>query len=243
MSRRRRGPHARAARGKLVDRDYEILEHLLRYRICTRESLRGQFFDDSELNAVSKVASRLEAGGFLTSHDLDPPSKYWTLGPEGCSLFGLSVKKTKPLGPQALLDDLGALLFCLAGKTPRKRLTLGEVSKRLPGTPLTELRQTRFYEELHGDDPRDRLGFVWSDGGRPPDSVVRKCAEVVRKKMDTPALRALAERKLLVMAIVTANKIRAEHLQEAIRRRADWPVEFRVAARPGLTPAVLRARR
>ena len=242
MANRRKGPHARKARGKLVDRDYDILESFLRYRIHTRESLRGEFFDDSELNAVSKVVSPLEAGGFLNSYELDPPSKYWTLGPEGCSLFGLSVKKSLPLGPQALLDDLGALLFCRAGKTPRRRLTLGEVSKRLPGTPLTELRATRFYEEEHGGE-RDRLGIIWADGGRPPDSVVRKCADVVRKKLETPALRQLAERGLLVLAVVTANKIRAEHIQEAIRRRDDWPVEFRVAARPGLTPAVLRARR
>lgn len=241
MPKGRRGPHARCARFKFMDRDYEILEHLLRYRVATRETLRTVFFDDSEVNAVSKVTTRLMESGFLLSHDLEYPSKYLTLGPEGCSLFGLSHKKAAPLGPQALLDDLGAALFCLAGKTRRRRLTLSEVSKRLPGTSLNALRATRFYEEEQRGE--DQLGIIWADGGRPPDSLVRKCAEVVRKKMETPALRQLAERKLLVLAIVTANKIRAEHLQEAIRRRTDWPVEFRVAARPGLTPAVLRARR
>lgn len=39
---------------RLLDRDYEILEHLMTYRVTTREVLHRQFFADSELNAVSE---------------------------------------------------------------------------------------------------------------------------------------------------------------------------------------------
>jgi hypothetical protein len=48
---------------RLLDRDYEILEHLMTYRVTTREVLHRQFFADSELNAVSKVTTRLTEKG------------------------------------------------------------------------------------------------------------------------------------------------------------------------------------
>ena len=38
---------------RLQDRDYELLEHVLRYRVTTREILHRLFFSDSEPNAAT----------------------------------------------------------------------------------------------------------------------------------------------------------------------------------------------
>jgi hypothetical protein len=73
---------------RLLDRDYEILEHLMTYRVTTREVLHRQFFADSELNAVSKVTTRLTENGYLARHEFLANSVYFTLGLRGAKLFG-----------------------------------------------------------------------------------------------------------------------------------------------------------
>ena len=90
--------------------------------------LRDELFGDSDVNAVSKVTTKMVQNGFLRSHPLDEKRKYWTFGPEACALFGVPPQKANPLGPQALVDELGTLLFCLGGPTRRKRLTVARCS-------------------------------------------------------------------------------------------------------------------
>ena len=99
-----------------------------RDRLTGRETLRDELFGGSKLNAVSKVTSRLEEGGFLRSHPLDEKGECWTFGPKACALFGVPPQKSQPLGPQALVEELGTLLFCLGGATRRRRLTVARRS-------------------------------------------------------------------------------------------------------------------
>ena len=194
MAGRNNSPDARRARAKLVDRDYDILEHLKRYRLTVRETLRDELFEGSELNAVSKVTSRLEDGGFLRSHPLDEKRKYWTFGPEACALFGVPPQKSQPLGPQALVEELGTLLFCLGGATRRHRLTVAEVGRLFPGVAAAKLRSSRYYLDYGADDAANaqpRLGLIRVDGGGPPAHVVRKLVQDVDKRREVPAARAL----------------------------------------------------
>ena len=73
---------------RLLDRDYEILEHLMTYRVTTRDVLHRQFFSDSEVNAVSKVTTRLLENEYLARHEFLANSVYFTLGLRGAKLFG-----------------------------------------------------------------------------------------------------------------------------------------------------------
>src|SRR5262245_60806711 len=86
----------------LQERDQEILDHVMRYRLTTPEVLHRLFFSDSERNAVTKVTSRLCQNEFLQSHVLYASHTYFTLAPQGAKLTGLARKKIGPLGPQSL---------------------------------------------------------------------------------------------------------------------------------------------
>ena len=245
MAGRNNSPDARRARAKLVDRDYDILEHLKRYRLTVRETLRDELFPDSKLNAVSKVTSRLEEGGFLRSHPLDEKRKYWTFGPEACALFGVPPQKSQPLGPQALVEELGTLLFCLGGPTRRHRLTVAEVGRLFPGVAAAKLRSSRYYLDYGADDAANaqpRLGLIRVDGGGPPAHVVRKLVQDVDKRREVPAARALIVDGRFVIAVVTAHPAKCDEIRDAVNRVDGWPVPLRVVAREGLTPAVLSLR-
>ena len=245
MAGRNNSPDARRARSKLVDRDYDILEHLKRYRLTVRETLRDELFEGSELNAVSKVTSRLEDGGFLRSHPLDEKRKYWTFGPEACALFGVPPQKSQPLGPQALVEELGTLLFCLGGATRRHRLTVAEVGRLFPGVAAAKLRSSRYYLDYGADDAANaqpRLGLIRVDGGGPPAHVVRKLVQDVEKRREVPAARALIVDGRFVIAVVTAHPAKCDEIRDAVNRVDGWPVPLRVVAREGLTPAVLSLR-
>ncbi len=111
---------------RLVDRDYDILDHLRRYRLTTREVLHRLFFADCEPNAVTKVTSRLVDHGFLNRYELYTGRSYYVIGPESAKLLGISLKKCKPLGTQALPREYGILLFCCMTPTPRERLLVSD---------------------------------------------------------------------------------------------------------------------
>jgi hypothetical protein len=105
-------PHRPSRNPRLQDRDLEILEHVMRYRMTTPEILHRNFFSDSERNAVTKVTSRLSEHQFLQDYPLFGGQTYFSLGTRGAQVMGLSRRKVGPLGPQALFIEYGTLAFC-----------------------------------------------------------------------------------------------------------------------------------
>ena len=236
----RRHGHRRGVRGKLADRDYEILRHLRRYRLTTRVVLGRLFFEGSELNAVSKVVSRLEQKGFLLTHELAAGTgrNYYTVGPAGCSLFGIPPKRSGALGPQALLTDLAILLYCCgrATESTRKRLLVSELATKQPGLLGKGMDAGRYVLETPPVGV-STLGFVRVDHGGDVAHIVRKCVEDMEKRAKVPAIRELMDHRRFVLVIVTASEDKKLAFQDALARRP-WLVQFRVEAAPGLTPLV-----
>ncbi len=213
-------------KGKLGDRDYEILDHLKRYRLTTRDVLHRLFFDGSEINAVSKVTSRLIKNGYLNSHPLDTSKVYFTVGPESCRLLGLPLRKSKPLGPQALPTEFGTLMFCCGSPVQRKRLLVGEISKLQPNILGKGLDSSHYYlEELA--DGNKLLGYIRVDQGGPPDHISRKCAGDIEKRMANEALKQLIDSDRFIIALITGHESKAELIRASIGRR-QWTIRFRV---------------
>ena len=105
-------PRRPTKKPRLGDRDYEIFEHIMRYRLTVPEVLHKLFFSDSELNAVTKVTSRLVLHNYLNRYELYDPRVYFTIGPEAARFLGLSQKKTKGArlpGPGPGVRHLGLL--------------------------------------------------------------------------------------------------------------------------------------
>ena len=78
----------------------------MRYRITTREVLHKLLFSDSEINAVTKVTSRLTKHGYLNRHELYAPRNYFVLGTKSAAFLGISQKRTKALGAQVVIEAL-----------------------------------------------------------------------------------------------------------------------------------------
>lgn len=228
---------ATGKRARLNERDYDIFEHLSRYRITTREILHKLFFSDSSMNAATKVTSRLTGHNFLKRFDLYPPKKYFVIGPEAMRLMGLTPKRCRELDPQSLAIEYGTLAFCCAGDEVRQRLTVREIASRDERLLVRGVESSRYY--IDHDEGTRRLGYVYVDCGGPPDHVARKCDSAITRRLKSEGFRELMTQDKFVIAIVTALENKKKLIREALNRR-EWPVPipFRLEVVPDLAHLV-----
>jgi hypothetical protein len=232
-------PRRPARHPRLADRDYEIFEHLTRYRVTVREVLHKLFFDDSEPNAATKVTSRLVQHGFLNRYELYGPRSYFVIGMEGARILGLSQKKTKPLGPQALTQEFGTLAYCWLGTEERERLLVREVQAKFPHLLAGKLDSSHYY--LDRDGEQTRLGYIRVDQGGTPDHVVRKCRDDLQERERIPAWKAAIEGDRFLIAVATTHQDKAAAIRESLRRHT-WPIRFRIEVIPDLIQLIGRGR-
>lgn len=226
----------RSRRPRLVDRDYEIFEHVMRYRMTTREVLQRLFFADSELNAVTKVTSRLVEHGFLNRYELYPSRSYFTLGAKSASFLGIGHKKTRDLGPLAKAREFGVLSYCCLTERLRERLTVRELSEFHPELLLGGLDNSHYY--LDNDDELTRLAYIRVDLGGSVDHILRKCRDDIAARIKHEAFEHLMNNRRFAIAIITAREEKVEKIREATEKRQDWPVDFRIEAVPELVELV-----
>ena len=217
---------------RLGERDYDILEHVLKYRLTTREVLHSLFFDDSQLNAATKVASRLVQYEYLNRHK--EPRTYFTLGAKAAHLFGVSQKKTHALGSQSLPHELGILNFCCLAPTPRERLRISEVR----GEYLRKgIDASSYYLDHDGEDTR--LAYMRVDHGGPPAHILRKCRADISIRKNHPPLQELIAKGRFLIAIITAHNEKKDMIEHALRQQA-WEIRFRVEVVSDLADLITR---
>lgn len=226
----------RSQRPRLMDRDYEIFEHVMRYRMTTREVLHRRFFADSEVNAVTKVTSRLTDHGFLNRYELFPNRSYFTLAPKSASFLGISPRKTRDLGPMAKAVEFGVLSFCCLTDQFRERLTVSELAQRHPDLLLSGVDNSHYYLDRDGDITR--LAYMRVDLGGSIDHILRKCRSDLAARMSHPAFSALIHNDRFAIALVTAREVKAHRLRDATTSLNDWPVKFRIETVPELVELV-----
>ena len=210
---------------RLGDRDYDIFAHIMKYRMTTREVLHRLFFADSDLNAVTKVTSRLVTHKYLNRHSLYEPRTYFTLGPEAASLFALSGRKTVALGSQSLPRELGMLNFCCLSDTPRERLRVAEVREQYPTIVAKKVDSSSYY--LDHDGKKTRLAYMRVDHGGPTSHVLRKCRSDVRVRQNHAPLQELIETDRFLIAVITAHEEKKQMIEHALRQQS-WRVQFRI---------------
>jgi hypothetical protein len=222
---------------KLVDRDYDILDHVSRYRLSTREVLHRLYFNEAEMNAVTKVTSRLVDYGFLNRFELHSGKSYFVFGPEGAKLFGISPKKCRPLGPQSLICEYAILQFCCLSQDTRERLLVRELAAKLPNLTGKHLRAGYYYLDHNGERPR--LSAMRVDHGADSAHIVRKARADLESLILNPAIRGLVETQRFMMAILTVTEQKVQDIQDSLLRHS-WPIPFRVEAVPDLAPLMGR---
>jgi hypothetical protein len=219
---------------RLTERDEEILRHVRRYRLSTPDVLHRLFFDDSQINAVTKVTTRLTELEFLQNHHLFGTNRYFTLGRRGARAMGLAQKNIGPLGPLALYRDFGALGFFCAENTQREKLTVSELARDPQFAPL--LARKIDNSHYYWDDAEDqtRLGYLWVEGGGPIEHIVRKVQQhIIAPRKSVPVLASYIQTGGFVVAIVTCTETKRRQIADALKQ-VTTPAFFRIEVVPDL---------
>lgn len=216
---------------RLQDRDYEILDHVNLYRMTTREILHALFFEDSELNAATKVTSRLCKDGYLERYPFFGTSSYYGLGKRGARIFGVRQKLVKPMGPQSLYMGFATLGFCFKKIAARRRLSVAEIRRSFPQLLVKGMSSSCYVrEETEGSA---RVLALSIDGSASTDYVIRKSRQMIADRSRVPVFAALMEQARFALAIVTYHPER-EAVLAAMVKKEKLPCEVFVEAVPAL---------
>jgi hypothetical protein len=228
MSKKRTNPRL----ARLGDRDFEIFEHITRYRLTTHEFLHKLFFNDgSRLNAVTKVTSRLTRRRFLNRCDLFGSNKYFTLGPRVVGFVAVSQNRVRALGSQALPHEFGTLAFCLRSEIHRRRLTVSELSQHSGQLLQPGVDNSHYF--LEDADGTTFLGHLLVDQGGSASYVARKCAEQIEIRQRRPPLNQLIQSNRFLIGIATATQSKKDDILRVLQATS-WPVQFRIEVVPEL---------
>jgi len=202
-------------------RDKEIIDFIIRYRLGTNASIHKTIFADQSINAVTKVTARLCASGLLRRYPLLPPENYFTIGPDAVRQFGISARRTEPLGPQALPTDYAVLMFATHSKQPRRRLAVDELAEYTPWLP-EELRRAPYCLNDDGS-----LELVRVDLGGSPQHVARKTAADIAARLEVSELAELAASGRFQLVILTTTNEKSKLIASAIEAQG-WSQAVRI---------------
>ncbi len=205
---------------KLQDRDNEILDFIARYRMATREILHRRFFDDSELNAVTKVTTKLVDANYLLSYPLYGNAKYFVLGTIGAKARGIPPRVAKPIGPQSLLIQYGLLEYCQEQNSHRERLTVSDMQKLYAAIVQRGIDSANYVTDATGE--LTKLQFVRVDGGGPADHVIRKIRLDMATRNTNAMCSALNANSRFEIVCVTYSKSIAEQIEGRLAKEDLW---------------------
>lgn len=227
---------------RLTDRDYEILEHVMRYRLTTREVLHRLFFSDSEVNAVSKVTSRLVASNYLAEWEigLTDARKYFTIGKAAASFLGVSPKKSAALGPQAFAIEYAVLCYCCLREETRERLTVSELHARQPRLVVGKVDNSHYC--LDHDGHGAVLTYLRVELGGAVDHVMRKCRRDVESRRKHEIYTELMNAGRFGITVITGSQKKADLIFTAMRRAVDLPARLTAVSVPQLAEVIARLR-
>ncbi len=207
---------------RLIRRNRQIIEHVIRYRLSTNGVIRGLFFSDQLPNAVSKITARLCDRGYLNKFPLVHPRSYFLPGPRVVQEFGIPVARTRPLGPQSLPTEYGVLAYATHGRHLLKRLTADEVRGGYPAFAKAWLDTPHCLNE---SARQPVLELIRVDLGGTADHVARKCKTDLAGRMAVVECRRLIETHRYRFVIVTGTVGKSAAITNALSAHA-WPNGF-----------------
>lgn len=206
-------------------RDWQILEHVLRYRITTNEVIRKRFFRGRQRpNAVAKVTARLCRARLLAKYPLYHPRIYFVLGPVGCQHLGVSTHRSLPLGPQALPTEYAALAYSQLGTARHQRLTRAELRQRYPWLTPALAEFPHCLDESQGTSV---LELIRVDLGGKSDHVVRKCLSDLDSRRTLSPFLSLLKQKQFRLVVMTGTPEKATAIQNSLAQHV-WPDGFSI---------------
>ena len=215
---------------ELNDRDLRILEHAVRYRLTTQEFLHRLLFQDTQLNAVTKVTSRLTEGGWLNRNDLPRGRSYFVPGGRTVEAFQISRYVTRAFSEQTIPTAYGTLADCVA--SGNVRLTEREFKTHLP--QFAESGLIHCPHVIDKTQDKHRLTLVIVDRDNPPERLLIKAGRAIKKRLGYPAYQKLIQQNDFSVRIVTATTEKRAAVERVVARRDDRSVPILVAVAPEL---------
>jgi len=230
-------PRDNDKRRRISGRDWEIVEHVARYRLSVLETIRRLFFDEQELSAVCKVVQRLGEEDWLRRYPLVYPTQYVVPGKRAANTLGLPLNRTHPLGPQSLPTDYTVLKY--AAESPGIRRLLKE--ELIAAHPWCEPAWTLAPHCLRSDGGADVLELIRVDLGGPPNLNARKCHTDVKSRQRCPEFEQLLKTDAFRLVVISATTEKAAAIQLAVKGHL-WPdkLRFHLVVIPELLPLLPR---
>ena len=203
----------------MPDRDEKIVQLTDRYIMGTNAAFHRLIFHGQSLNAVTKVTARMCRQGWLCRYPLIPPEDYFTLGPVAVRQLGHSLRRSEPLGPQALPIDYAVLLYATHGD--RIRLHVTELQSQVPWLP-DELTYVPYCRTSGGV-----LELIRVDLGGTPQHIAKKAATDCSRRLEIPEFRQLVDSDRFQMVVLTTTSSKARLIRQAIEGLA-WESRTRL---------------
>lgn len=205
------------------ERDLAIVQDTWRYRTGLSEAYQRRHFAGLTPKAVERVTTRLQGDGLLQSFPLFGRNRYFTLTPKSARVLGVSEKwLDRPMGPQALIQNVSILAACCLGPAPRERMTAEEFAERFPQLVVRGLGSSRYCLDRDAGSGLVRLGLFLPDFQSDRRRLVRKVRREFERRMRHPAWNRLIRDGLFSVTLLTAFPKKAEVLAESLARES-WP--------------------
>ncbi|MBN8600633.1 MAG: hypothetical protein J0M26_06380 [Planctomycetes bacterium] len=219
------GEHA-AVNGQksLGPRDRAILDCVCRYRVITNEMIQKQFLAGLQMNAVTKVSSRLADNGWLTRHNYLMGRLYFSAGKKLCTQESLPFSRTRPLGLQSLAISMATAEVCLLVNDKIRLLSQEDLSRDWNWIP--KHHRSMVYASFSQVDMKPTLFMLRFDLGGTSQHIVSKCFKDWKTRCGTSGFKSLMEHKRFVQIIVTTSERKKANIAEDLKRK-DWPVGTR----------------
>lgn len=208
---------------KLTNRDLDILHHVARFRLTTRDIVGRLFFSDATASAVGKVLARLISGGWLRQRRLAAQVSYFVLGQAAIRLLNVPPSARRPFTEQSFPLAYGYLAFCI--ERDLQRLTAAEFQRQFPDLCRERSPAGGYY--LDARTSPCRLGTVLLDRGNPPKNLLRKVNRLIQQRYKTPGFVQLIQNGWFSITILTAWPVKQKYLESAIRiaHKSSVPVD------------------
>jgi len=218
---------SRTSRRELGKRDREILKDLVRYRVLTNDLIRFRHLPKSNINATTKVTSRLADSGWLQRHDYLHGRLYFVPGLALCQSLGLPRNRIRPLGTQTLVTAMALANYCLQTAPEVQVQSQEEITRDWNWIPQKH-RTLAHAIETSGDSTTGsatQLRLIRVDLGGTPAHVAQKCQHDMKARLAKGYTELLSERRLLYVVLTTTEAKKLLIMHELKKR--SWPAGAR----------------
>ncbi|MBA3312933.1 MAG: hypothetical protein H0T47_06530 [Planctomycetaceae bacterium] len=214
----------------LSDRDQQIVEHVVRFRLTTDDVLLRRFLPGvAGVNAVQKVTGRLAAGAWLRRQPLGNQKYYYVVGRTAAEAFRSPRRRADRFSEQTLPVAMAVLYHCAERNV--WPYTEREFSLKYPDLYYAGHHRTTYFYDSSTDRPR--IGCFLVDRGNTPLRLRTKLTRLIEQRYPIPKFRDLILNRRFAVRILTAFPAAREALAADLQAHHRGPVAVSVEIRSG----------